>query len=142
MRPVTSDSPFRKEIAGGGVLIDKGADVLDSLLYWLGEFLEVEYYDDAEGGAEANCLLNILLKNGSCGVVELSHTRRLRNTAIIRGERGVLEIALDRSHLKLFVPKHPYVLDGSVTNLEHPNRGHLRSELALSQVEEFTGPVT
>ena len=74
-RPVLSDAAFKKEIAGGGVLVDTGADTLDCLLHWLGDFSEVEYFDDAEGGVEANCLLNLRLRNDVRGVVELSRTR-------------------------------------------------------------------
>jgi predicted dehydrogenase len=100
--PVASDCSFRKEIAGGGVLMDTGAHTLDCLLNWLGDFSEVEYFDDAEGGVEANCLLNLRLQSGVRGVVELSRTRRLRNTAVIRCERGVIEVGLDKDHANYF----------------------------------------
>jgi len=48
--------------------------------------------DDALGGVEANCELELTLQSGVSGVVELSRTRTLRNSCIIRGERGTLEI--------------------------------------------------
>lgn len=139
--PVTSDFFFRKEAAGGGVLIDTGSHTLDSLFHWLGNFLEVEYFDDADGGVEANCLLNLRLQSGARGVVELSRTRRLRNTAIIRGERGTLEVALSRNQIQLFTPDLPYVLGGAVD--EHPgsakNQGY--SELYNSEVEDFIAAI-
>lgn len=90
--PVASDFMFRKEAAGGGVLIDTGIHALDLLLWWLGDYDRVEYYDDAMGGVEADCELHLRLKCGASGVVEFSRTRNLRNSWIIRGERGVLEI--------------------------------------------------
>lgn len=89
---VTSDLMFRKETAGGGVLTDIGVHVLDLLLWWLGDYDSVEYYDDAMGGVEADCELNLRLQCGASGIVELSRTRDLRNSWIIRGDRGTLEV--------------------------------------------------
>jgi len=54
---VASDFMFRKE-AGGGVLADTGAHLLDLLLWWLGDYESVEYCDDAVGGVEADCELS------------------------------------------------------------------------------------
>lgn len=90
--PVASDFVFRKEAAGGGVLIDIGVHVLDRLLWWLGDYESAEYYDDAMGGVEANCELYLRLQSGASGVVELSRTRDLRNSWIIRGERHTLVV--------------------------------------------------
>ena len=92
--PVASDFFFRQEAAGGGVLVDTGAYTLDMLLWWLGDYEGVEYYDDAMGGVEANCELHLTLKNGVKGIVELSRTRALRNTCLIKGECGILEIGV------------------------------------------------
>ena len=89
--PVASDFFFRKE-SGGGVLADTGSHTLDSILWWLGEYESFEYFDDNMGGVEANCEIHLNMKNGAKGVVELSRTRKLRNTAIIRCEKGVLEL--------------------------------------------------
>lgn len=86
-------SLFRRD-HGGGALVDKGSHALDMLLAWLGPFARVRYRDDACGGAEANCLLELELRNGAAGIVELSWTRNLRNTCIIRGERGELEVGV------------------------------------------------
>jgi len=92
--PVQSDFFFRKETARGGVLVDTGAHTLDLLLWWLGEVDQVEYYDDSYGGVEADCELHLSMASGARGVVELSRTRNLRNTAIIRGEKAELEVGL------------------------------------------------
>lgn len=88
-----SPSLFRRE-HGGGVLLDKGSHALDMLLAWLGPFSGVQCWDDARGGVEANCLLELELCNGAAGVVELSWTRHLRNTCIIRGEKGEIEVGV------------------------------------------------
>jgi predicted dehydrogenase/nucleoside-diphosphate-sugar epimerase len=97
--PTVSDSFFRKEIAGGGVLIDTGAHTLDLLLWWLGDFEEFEYYDDNYGNVEANCKLHLILKSGAKGIVELSRVRKLRNTAIIQGSKGKIEVSLCGNHI-------------------------------------------
>jgi len=89
--PVASDFMFRKE-AGGGVLADTGAHALDTLLLWFGDYEKTEYYDDAVGGVEADCELYLRMQSGVEGKVELSRTRNLRNTCIIEGEHGKLEI--------------------------------------------------
>jgi predicted dehydrogenase len=100
--PLATDFFFRKELAGGGTLIDAGVHALDQVLWWLGEVETFEYYDDNFGGVESECKLHLTMTSGVHGVVELSRTRNLRNTAIIRGERGELEVGLidNRSKLK------------------------------------------
>ena len=99
--PVTSDSFFNKEKAGGGVLIDTGAHTLDSLLWWLGEYENVEYYDDNKGGVESECKLFVKLKNGSEGKVQLSRLRNLNNKATIYGQKGELTVHLRNSNCSL-----------------------------------------
>ncbi len=97
--PVASAFFFHKETAGGGVLIDTGAHTLDLLLWWLGDVASFEYYDDSYGGIEAECELHLTLASGAKGVVELSRTRELRNTAIFRGRRGEIEIGLGKKYM-------------------------------------------
>lgn len=106
--PVASDFFFRREAAGGGVLCDTGAHTLDMLLWWLGDVASFEYLDDNYGGVEADCELHATMGSGAKGIVELSRTRNLRNTAIIRGERGEIEVHLRHNWISF----HP--LDGTV----------------------------
>jgi len=81
------------ERAGGGVLLDIGTHVLDQLALWLGPLEMTAYQDDAHGGLEADCALE--LRAGTVPVsVELSRTRRLRNTAVVRCEAGTIEAPL------------------------------------------------
>ena len=116
--PATSDSFFRKELAGGGVLIDTGSHTLDLLLWWLGDVEEYEYYDDNYGGVETDCKLHLILKSGVKGVVELSRTRNLRNTAIIQGSNGKIEVSLRNNHI-IAEPKN--ILDYEVNGLKGNN---------------------
>jgi predicted dehydrogenase len=101
---ITTDFFLRKELAGGGVLMDLGVHTLDQLLWWLGGVKSFEYYDDNYGGVEADCKLQLTLESGAVGTVEVSRTRDLRNTAIIRGERAELEVALVQNSVSLRWP--------------------------------------
>jgi predicted dehydrogenase len=88
--PVTSASMFRAE--GGGVLADAGAHVLDLVTWWFGDCRSMTYRDDARGGVEANCLIELEMKSGARGRIELSRTRDLANACVIRGERAIVEV--------------------------------------------------
>lgn len=92
--PFASDFFLRKETAGGGVLTDYGVHVLDLLLYWLGDWRELSYRDDAEGGIESDCELVLAMESGARGFVEISRSRNLRNTCVFTGERGSLEVGI------------------------------------------------
>lgn len=91
--PAVSNFIYNKE-KGGGVLMDTGSHVLDTLLWWLGDYSSVDYYDDAMGGVEANCEIHIKMNNGSSGKVELSRTRELRNSYILRFDKYFLEVGI------------------------------------------------
>ncbi len=91
--PAASDFFWRRETAGGGVMLDLGVHVLDLVLWWFGDVLSVEYRDDNYGGLEADAEARLRLSDYREGVVEVSRTRELRNTMIVQGQRGSLEIA-------------------------------------------------
>jgi len=88
--PVTSPSYFKRQQAGGGVLMDIGVHVLDLLTWWLGEPVALEYADDAMGGIEANCLVSCAYASGLQGKVRLSRDAPLANEFTLRGSKGWL----------------------------------------------------
>ena len=92
--PSVSDYMLRRETAGGGVLVDYGVHVLDLLLLWLGDWEAVRYRDDARGGIESDCEVEIDFASGLRGRAEISRTRNLRNTCVFTGERGRLEVGI------------------------------------------------
>ena len=99
--PTASDAFLRKELAGGGVLIDLGAHTLDQLLWWLGEVESFDYADDSYGGVEADCILELVLKSGAKGRVELSRTRDLSMRAFIKGDKAELDFSLVRNSISI-----------------------------------------
>lgn len=88
---VATDATFRRDM-GGGVLSDIGTHVFDLLVWWLGDPVEVTYADDAMGGVEADAEAILTIPAGITGSVEVSRTRVLRNTIVIRGQGGRLEL--------------------------------------------------
>jgi len=138
--PVSSDSFLRPETAGGGVLFDTGAHTLDLALWWLGDLDLVEYRDDSFGGVEADSLIRLRTSSGVEGSVHLSRTRNLRNTAIITGERGTIEVDLRKNHATVRLAgddgAHDLVGYGRTENLpDEPDQGF--TSLFLPQLEDF-----
>jgi predicted dehydrogenase len=114
--PSASDFLYRKEAAGGGVLIDWGVHVLDLLLWWLGDYDRVEYYDDAAGGVESDCELHLKLQCGASGTVQLCRSRSLPNLCRIQGQRGILDFSIwdPDPTVRLNLNRQDLVLSGRV----------------------------
>lgn len=133
--PVATDATFRKATQGG-VLFDTGAHTLDMVLAWLGAFEQVRYADDRRTGVDANAVLALTLASGVRGTIELSRTRNLRNTCIIRGERGEIEVGMG--------PRGPVVLRADGLELSGAPQVAGEDEPApleytRIQLEEFAG---
>jgi predicted dehydrogenase len=88
--PAQSASFFQKSIALGGVLIDIGVHVLDLIVWWFGQPVDVFYEDDALGGIEANCRIALKLARGCSGEVRLSRDWTLPNHYVIQCSEGWL----------------------------------------------------
>lgn len=134
---VSSDFTFRRE-TGGGVLADTGVHVLDLLGWWFGEPRVEAYRDDAAGGVEADCELELSLLSGAPAKVELSRTRELANSVRIVGSRAVLEAgsAFD-GKISLDLGVDPLV--GSAQPADRSYR-NVR-ELFVEQLEDFASSV-
>jgi len=92
--PLKSDGLWRRDVAGGGVLIDAGVHILDLLLWWLGDLAVEDYRDDNYGGVEADCLLTAATSTGGEVIAEFSRTRDMPRRLRIEGTQGAIGISL------------------------------------------------
>lgn len=78
---------------GGGVLLDLGVHALDVLGWWFGEATAVEYADDAAGGLEAACRIELAFNYKDdvvAGSVVLSHDWPTPNTWTVAFDRATV----------------------------------------------------
>ena len=128
--------------SGGGVLMETAPHALDTLLWQIGDARLVRYRDDSLGGVEAEALIDLALPNGARGVVELSRMRDLRNTAIISGSRGRIEIAL---HSNTIVSAEPadlvsFELDG-VSGGAMPNENLYAADMFARELTDWADAI-
>jgi predicted dehydrogenase/nucleoside-diphosphate-sugar epimerase len=106
--PSTTLALMRKELAGGGVLIDTGSHTLDQLLsFFDGPAALIEYRDNARGGIESDGRLSLRIRHRGRdvpGTVELSRTRNLSNRFLVRCEHGSLELATGERNMVRVLP--------------------------------------
>jgi predicted dehydrogenase len=133
--PVKSAAMFSPQC--GGVLADIGTHVLDLLIWWFGDVAGVDYWDDASGGVEADAVLSLEMAGGITGRVELSRTRDLRNSCIIRGERGTLEVGTKTDSIVTLTPAGGQVsLSGRALTPNQAPPGNL-ADLFAWQMADF-----
>jgi predicted dehydrogenase len=135
--PFATDFLLKKEMAGGGVLADFGVHVLDLLLWWLGDWTEVEYRDDALGGVESDCEMRLTLGSGVAGTVEISRTRNLRNTCVFEGERATLEAGIWDSdpEIRLSIADREVALAGHARREGGPGLNF--ADVFVRQIDDF-----
>jgi predicted dehydrogenase len=131
--PMASTFFFDRKSAGGGVMMDMGVHVLDQLVWWLGDIESLDYRDNCHGGVESDCLVHVRMDSGVEGVVELSRTRNLRNTIIVRGERGELEVGTFQNFLFLRIPGEPLEMKAVCGAME---RGSAKSNPAAFPIQD------
>jgi predicted dehydrogenase len=86
--PVSTGFAFRRSTAGGGVLIDKGTHVIDTLAALFGAPAPAAYADDALGdGVETNCRIGLVFPRAS-GIVQLSWNQPLAGGFDVAGSAG------------------------------------------------------
>jgi predicted dehydrogenase len=94
--PTQSIDYFQRDNAGGGVLLDIGSHLLDLTSWWMGEPSELRYEDDAMGGIDVNCCIEMKFQDGFTGVLRLSRDCELQSRCFIRGSKGWLSWSINR----------------------------------------------
>jgi len=94
---------FDRAKAGGGVLVDFGVHMLDSVLDSFGPITAFDYQDDDWGsGVEANLLLDVK-HSGRYGDVpghlRISRTFALRNSLLVQGSVATAEISAENTEV-------------------------------------------
>lgn len=93
--PAATLANMRKDLAGGGVLIDFGSHMLDLMFAVFDEPATVlDYRDNSRGGVESDCAIRVSVQHQGQpveGVVELARTRCLGALIHVECERGRLE---------------------------------------------------
>lgn len=128
---------FSRELAGGGVLMDFGVHLLDSLTDWFGPVTSVQYQDDDWGGGiEANCILN-LEHQGTWGTVtgrvQLSRTVQLRNRLLVHGGSRDAEVRVGETDAVLV---HRQLGDRKIVETVRFD-GSTSNSSFLKQLDEF-----
>ena len=141
--PATSGYFLNKQQAGGGVLVDTGAHVLDSLIWWLGVPCDFEYADDQCGGVEADCVLHLTMDNGARGKVVLSRIRNLNNTAKFVGEKATLIVATNSNKISLLPNGSCLCLSGNGISIAmNETQDQTTIDLFCAQLRNWVGAMT
>lgn len=111
---------MKREMAGGGVLIDAGAHAVDRLFWWFGlsKIDVVSYRDNSAEGIETDCECKISMHVDGATVparIELSRTRTLRNSCIIEMETGSIEVQANSPYDASFTDKRLAAADETTT---------------------------
>ncbi len=117
-----SDSYFKRDLTPGGVFYDIGVHVTDLLLWWLGEPATFTYQDDAMGGIEANCQLELVYPGGERGTVRLSRDWETQNRHTFSFEKGTVVYEVGQAtQLKISLDGTPSVLSGELMRISSKN---------------------
>lgn len=138
--PMASDSFLRKEIVGGGVLVDIGVHVLDLIHMWVDDLKFVSYFDDAKGGLENDCKINLSSETINIEV-ELSRQRNLGNKIELGFDDALVSLGTElNSSLKIRYKHTPENL--MELNIINDNNGQKDfSEIIQAQLEDFASSV-
>lgn len=125
--PSASRFILSKAEAGGGVLMGLGSHMLDTLFWWLGEPENFTFRSDAHGGMDSECLVEMTMRCGARGTLELSRSRQLANSYVLEFEHATLKLPLYGNVIETRLKGSPYLVRDTVTPASDP----------LAQVDDF-----
>jgi predicted dehydrogenase len=130
--PTQTGFYFKKEEAGGGVLIDMGVHILDLLLWFFGDVEDLKYKaEDTMGkGVEDNVSISFTHKNSAKGEMKLSRTEVLENKLMIKGEEGWINIGIfDPTQFEFQSNKSKVSLELGKLNVKTKNNDPFRDQI-------------
>jgi predicted dehydrogenase len=93
--PVAAAEGFQRKGGGGGILLDLGSHVFDTLIWLFGKPRIVAHFDDSmNNGIEGSCVTKLDFE-GISGFVHLSWDYDLLNKFIIMGTKAKIIVSLD-----------------------------------------------
>jgi predicted dehydrogenase len=139
--PVQSPSYFKKPTAHG-VLMDVGVHLLDLMIWWFGNPIEVIYEDDAMGGIEVNCRLQCKFEQGYIGKIRLSRDCILPNSYLIHGTKGWLNWNVNDApnKIQLGFEDSSFAIDAQIHDVD-PRNPFSPGEPAFNFEQSFTSQI-
>ena len=127
--PIQSDALLKLNKAGGGVLVDTGSHVIDTLMYWFESIDVIEYLDDAFiGGVEAESFIKVTTLNNIKGSIKLSRLRTLRNTFKLYFQNSVIELGLN-ANSDIGISINDKTIRSKVDNINQSTKEAFKSQL-------------
>ncbi len=133
-----SESFFRRSATPGGVLYDTGVHTLDLILWWLGEPVDLIYEDDAMGGLESNCRIELTYANQCKGEVRLSRDWKTDNRYTFFFEHGFARWTVnDANHLEVFMEGLPVSMRGELIHVSQKGERVIERGIACTNPQCF-----
>ena len=92
--PIRSESAYDPMCSGGGVFMDLGSHVLDTMQWIFGDLTIEGYQDDSRGGVESDCFASFCTEFSAKIDIHLSRIRQTDSLITILGSNGLFEQTL------------------------------------------------
>ncbi|HET8551465.1 MAG TPA: Gfo/Idh/MocA family oxidoreductase [Gammaproteobacteria bacterium] len=123
----------RTGTAGGGVVMITATHFLDRMLHWFGMPVESQYFDDAEGGPEANAIMRFRFERDggpTTAALRFSKTRGLTGGMVLDTAKGRVYFGEDEDSWPVLAPA-----GGGVHLTVKPDGAHRRPRPELDRFQ-------